>query len=193
MLNRKNLDQLLFDGYRNFKRTIALNYFTFPVQAGDPQIASLEARLDRADVEGCWNLARSLPDDPGSDLPDQLHYRYVVLLLWSYARQVDRRKYLDRLKEPLEGNPMLVPVEGQNASQDLANSLIEYYSIGEGVAFETLQTRAGNRRWLRPRRVRDPATPSRHSIYHGRYSSGALRRAALPFVRVERSEDFSGA
>jgi putative sugar O-methyltransferase len=136
LLNRKNLDQLLFDGYRNFKRTIALNYFTFPVQAGDPQIASLEAKLDRAEVERCWNLANSLPDDPSSNLSDQLHYRYIVLLLWNYARQLDREKYLDRLKEPIEGNPMLVPAGGQNASQDLANSLIEYYSIREGVAFE---------------------------------------------------------
>ena len=148
IVNRKNLDQLLFDGYRNFKRTIALNFFTrdaVPIQAGDPRLASLRARLDRADfcpLRRLQDLARSPPDDPGSDLPDQLHYRYVVLLLWAYIRQVDRRKYLDRLKEPLEGNPMLVPVEGQNASQDLANSLIEYYSIGEGS-----RSRAAIARW----------------------------------------------
>jgi putative sugar O-methyltransferase len=137
LLNRKNLDQLLREGHRNFKRTIALNYFTFPVQAGDPQIASLEAKLDPVDIEGCWRLAQTLPNDPNFDLPDQLHYRYVVLLLWTYARRIDHQKYLDRLKEPAEGNPVLVPVDGQSASQDIANSVIEYYSMREGVAFES--------------------------------------------------------
>jgi putative sugar O-methyltransferase len=136
VLNRKNLDQLPSDGYRNFKRTIALNYFTFAVQAGDPQIRSLEAKLDPASIERCWRLVQSLPNDPGSGLPDQLHYRYLVILLWTYTCQIDQQKCLDRLKEPAEGNPLLVPIDGQVASQDLANSVIEYYSMREGVAFE---------------------------------------------------------
>jgi len=137
IINRKNLDQLLYDGYRNFKRTIALNYFTFPLQADDPQIAALEARLSKAQRERCWKLAQRLPDDPGFALANQVHYRYSVLLLWSYARSRDELGCLDRLKEPLEGNPIIVPDRGDSASQDLANSVLEYYAIREGVSFES--------------------------------------------------------
>ena len=138
ILNRKNLDQLLTDGYNNFKRTIALNYFTFPVQAGDPQIIALEAKLDSNSVETCWRLAQNLPDDPTLRITDQLHYRYFVFLLWMYARQIDRFNVLSRLSEPREGNPIIFPFEGHQASQDLANSLIEYYSMREGLSFDSI-------------------------------------------------------
>lgn len=136
LLNQKNLDQLLKGGYDNFKRTIALNYFTFPIQAGDPQIASLEAKLSPAESRSCWEAAQRLPDDPSFQLANQVYYRYFVLLLWTYARRVDGLELLGRLQEPAEGNPVLVPTGGQPACQDLANSLVEYYSMREGVAFE---------------------------------------------------------
>lgn len=136
LLNQKNLDQLLKGGYDNFKRTIALNYFTFPIQAGDPQIAWLEAKLSPAERGDSWKAAQSLPDDPSFHLANQVYYRYFVLLLWTYARRVDRLELLDRLQEPAEGNPVLVPTGGRPASQDVANSLVEYYSMREGVAFE---------------------------------------------------------
>ena len=45
----------------------------------------------------------------------------------------------DSLSEPEEGNPILVSSGGQNASQDLANSLIEYYSMSEGVSFHQIK------------------------------------------------------
>lgn len=140
LLNRKNLDQLLSHGYDNFKRTLALNYFTFPIQAGDPQIAALEAKLRPGEVSRCWQLARQLRDDPMFHLKDQLHYRYLVLLLWAYARSIDTHGHLDRLNEPAEGNPILVPEGDQQASQDLANSLLEYYAMAEGVAFDRAET-----------------------------------------------------
>src|SRR6266542_3793636 len=132
----KNFNQLIRDGYRNFKRTLGFNYFNFLVQGGDPQILYLESKLDPADRERCRQLAASLPDDPDFDWPDQKSYRYFVLMLWTYARAADVMGCLGRLEEPEEGNPLVVMAGNERASQDLANSLLEYYSMREAVDFQ---------------------------------------------------------
>jgi putative sugar O-methyltransferase len=129
LLNAKNLDQLIRDGYRQFKRTIALNYFTFPVQEGDPQIAALEALVSDSERSRLRELSLLLPDDAGFAVPDQSYFRYFVMLLWTYARAGDRDGLLEWLEEPLDGNPILVPVDNKMASSDLANSVLQYYSM----------------------------------------------------------------
>ncbi len=135
VLGFKNLNQLLRDGYANFKRTVGSNYFNFLVQGGDPQIVFLETALGKAERERCARAAKALPDDPDFPFPDQRVYRYFVLMLWSYTRKIDVKGYLDTLKEPVEGNPVTVPAGKHLATQDLANSVLEYYSMAEGVDF----------------------------------------------------------
>jgi putative sugar O-methyltransferase len=140
LLNRKNFDQLLTDGFHNFKRTIAFNYFTFPVQTGDPQVASLEEKLPTEQIRLCRRLADSQPDEPNLPLANQADYRYFVLLLWAYTRRLDVDRILERVSEPKLGNPIVVPFEDQMASQDIANSALEYYSMKEGGAFDRCRT-----------------------------------------------------
>ncbi len=135
LLAIKNYDQLLTFGYNNFKRTIGNNYFNFLVQKGDPQIASLEALLPGEILERCRSEAAALTDDPDFPGQDQSSYKYFVLLLWEYAKTLDARNYAKLLAEPDEGNPIVIAAGGQRFSQDLANSLIEYYSISESVDF----------------------------------------------------------
>lgn len=134
-LGFKNFNQLLRDGYSNFKRTVGCSYFNFLVQSGDPQIAFLEGSLSSAERKACAREAASLPDDPGFSWDKQEAYRYFVLLLWAYANKMDVKRYLHRIEEPEEGNPVIVPTGTQRASQDLANSVLEYYSMAEGVDF----------------------------------------------------------
>ncbi len=135
VLSQKHFDQLLRNGYCNFKRTVGCNYFNFLVQIGDPQIAFLEAALDPAVCLSVNAAARSMPNDPNLDLPDQACYRYFVLLLWTYARRLDSAGYLDQIDEPGEGNPIAIEVNGRRVSSDLLNSILEYYSIGEAADF----------------------------------------------------------
>lgn len=135
LLGYKNLDQLLRDGYAEFKRTIATNYFTFLVQRGDPQLAFLESTLGPAISTALKTAAEAMPNDPKFRLPDQASYRYFVLLLWSYARGLDTAGHLDTLEEPQEGGPPIVKLDSRCISQDIANSVIEYYSMGEAVDF----------------------------------------------------------
>ena len=132
----KNFNQLLRDGYRHFKRTLGCNYFNFLVRDDDPQIVYLEGQLGRGACEQLRQMAAELPDDPQFDWSNQRAYRYFVLLLWSYTKNIDVMRHLDRLEEPVEGHPVTVPFDGRRASQDLANALLEYYSMAEVVRFE---------------------------------------------------------
>ncbi len=135
ILNFKHFNQLLRDGYSNFKRTIAFNYFNFLIQKGDGQLVYLESQLDAATCETCRSMAESLPDDAQFDWQDQATYRYFVLLLWHYVKKLDVGEHLPQLQEPEEGNPLVVPFGNERASQDLANSVLEYYSMAECVKF----------------------------------------------------------
>lgn len=139
-LATKNYDQLLNSGYNNFKRTIGNNYFNFLVQKGDPQIQSVERLLAPAVLDQCRVAARSIPHDPTSPSTDQSSYNYFVLMLWEYLKTIDVKRYAEVIEEPAEGNPILVPSGGRMVSQDLANSLIEYYSMSESVAFKRIKT-----------------------------------------------------
>ena len=132
ILASKNFDQLLDHGYTNFKRTIGHNYFNFLVQQNDPQITAVEALLPISIQEACRYAAQQT-HDPAFNPKEQFSYWYFVFLLWEYVKKIDVKNYLDKLEEPLEGNPLLVHANGKSMSQDLANSLIEYYSINELV------------------------------------------------------------
>jgi putative sugar O-methyltransferase len=50
-------------------------------------------------------------------------------------RSIDHRKLFDSMAEPLYGNPWPVYYKNRLISQDLCNSLIEFYSIANSVDF----------------------------------------------------------
>lgn len=138
LLSLKNFDQLLTEGFNSFKRTIGHNYFNFLVQEGDPQIEAAE-KFFSSDV---LNNLRQKASLVSSNLDDtskvQFSYNYFVFLLWEYAKRIDIEHHLDKLEEPKEGNPLLVFSDGKSMSQDLANSVIEYYSIDNSVSFQNI-------------------------------------------------------
>lgn len=135
LLATKNYDQLLTHGFSNFKRTLNHNYFNFLVQHNDIQIKSVEALLPPELLDTCREIVRLAPRDPHFN-GDQTSYYYFVLLLWEYAKTIDRHHYLDKLTEPDEGNPLVIYSQKKKISQDLANSLLEYYSMTEALSFE---------------------------------------------------------
>jgi putative sugar O-methyltransferase len=60
-------------------------------------------------------------------------YQAAVACLWEYARERDRLGLLDRLEEPRLGSPLVVRYRGKVISQDLANSVLEFYAVAEGM------------------------------------------------------------
>lgn len=128
-LTRKNLAQLSDSKYENFKRTLARDYFTWIVNPFNIQMRFLMRKA------GVWQSMKSIAGaifSPRQKLLKRKHtifYNLLTNLLWAYVEKNDRDGNLERLSEPLEGNPFRVIRNDRLISQDLANSLIEYETI----------------------------------------------------------------
>jgi len=141
-LNDRNLRQLDAEGMARFKRTVNQNYFgwiphtlrddqlravamswlrrpapeVFAAQLGD--ISTFEAGPDRLN-----------PFDSGS--ARRIHGLFLALL-WEYVRRRDHRGILERLQEPLLGDPVVAIHRGRRISQDLGNSVLDLYRATVG-------------------------------------------------------------
>jgi len=129
--NQKNVAQLDQEGLANIKQTVAQNYFTWVIGRGTDQYNWLVKQMQWWD----WPLIRhgAKKFDPSSRLT-QIQQSDLVLftrMLWRVAERLDRECVLRNLEEPVEGNPFRFYWKGKLISQDLANSVIEYYSIRE--------------------------------------------------------------
>src|ERR1700733_6683478 len=129
-LNRMNLAQLQQHGYENFKRTIALNYFTFVrILPWDSQIIFLLRHLPPSVNFDCLWRAFSAPKHDFFSAFNWIQsrlYNFLTLASWEYSRKAVRDPSLLALREPAEGNPAhITDRSGALISQDLANSIIE--------------------------------------------------------------------
>jgi putative sugar O-methyltransferase len=133
-LNRTNVEQLSVHGYDLFKRTLALNYFTFIVPRKDSQFRFLQEHLPG------WLVARAAGASvlrgrhPGMGWRQSLLYTYHTLLIWEYARRTVRGGIPETLSEPEEGGPFSIFSGGKLISQDLANSVLEFHAITDPIA-----------------------------------------------------------
>jgi len=133
ILSRKNVKQLLDQGYENFKQTVALNYFTWLLCSKDPQERFLIDNLPKTSVAKAKKMASSSPMHPCFTTEQSLHYNYINYLLWDYVERTVGKKIINDLNEPQEGNPPSIKLNGKEISQDLANSILEYLSITQGL------------------------------------------------------------
>jgi putative sugar O-methyltransferase len=137
-LNERNIQQLDDEGYENFKRTVARNYFTWVSGLSDLVISSQLRFLISNTAK--WRVARAILGSvafkpyQGLSWKRSVVYNALSLLIWEYAKQVNIKRYPVRnLSEPLEGNPFSVRYLGQRVSQDLGNSFLEYQAIMDSV------------------------------------------------------------
>jgi putative sugar O-methyltransferase len=140
--NQRNLAQLDQDGYDNFKRTIVLNYFTsIPMRRGDYQLAFLRRHLSPTKIAECLVRAALTPGHELFTWKQSRTYTFLTLLIWEYVRSVDRDGLLNRLTEPLDGNPPRIYKGGRLISQDIANSTLEFKSVMDtGIPPERIKT-----------------------------------------------------
>ncbi len=130
-LNDKNLRQLESSGIVSFKQTIAQNYFTWIIGRRDKQFRFL---VKHTNLLAWPTVLRGLfAHDPTSSLSgkQQRELEVFTRMLWKFAERVDSEGILKRIEEPQEGNPFKIYLNGKLISQDLANSVLEYYSIRE--------------------------------------------------------------
>lgn len=137
-LNRLNLTQLQQYGYENFKRTIALNYFTFVrILPWDSQIIFLLRHLPLlVSLDCAWRAFTAPKHDyfSGFNWIHALLYNFLTLASWEYSRSVVRDPNLLALREPSDGNPSVITDRsGALISQDLANSVIEVSAMNPSL------------------------------------------------------------
>ena len=128
-LNKKNLKQISDSSYENFKRTVARNYFTFIVTPWNQQTRFLMRSLPFAQALRIFFSAFFSPRHELFKWYQSIYYNLLTKLLWAYVERNDPDNLLDRLREPLEGNPPRVFQGDRLISQDLANSFLEYQSV----------------------------------------------------------------
>jgi putative sugar O-methyltransferase len=141
VLCRKNVSQLLETGYENFKQTVALNYFTWIVGREDSQYLFLRNHLPEETVALAGERAAASKPHAFMTREQSEFYNLMTYLLWDYTVGEAGADLLGQLEEPLEGNPPAVTLDGRNISQDLANAVLEYHSVCQGVPrFEAVKT-----------------------------------------------------
>lgn len=133
-LCRMNLAQLRRYGYDQFKRTIALNYFTWVrILPWDAQIRYLVRRLPAAVTWRCLRQAAAARRheyfSPFNAVQSLLH-NFLTYACWAYVRRAVEDPALLALREPAEGRPAVIhDDDGSLLSQDLANSILEMTAL----------------------------------------------------------------
>ncbi len=130
-LNTKNLQQLEAGGLNNIKQTLAQNYFTWVVGHTDQQFRYLAWHTNLlawpAILRGIFTHDPSIP----LNRKQQRELMIFTRMLWKFTERIDSEHLLTHIDEPAEGNPFRIFLNGKLISQDLANSVLEYYSIYE--------------------------------------------------------------
>lgn len=138
ILNKQALNEIASTGLDNFKRTVNRKYFNwgifgllahqfFPMLINwlkNPSANFLGSTLEVGEephtqaVQTLQNL---------NFLAGRI-YSWYVSLLYEFVKAGDPKHYLDSMEEPLVGNPYLVNHSGKKITQDLCNSVHEFYS-----------------------------------------------------------------
>ena len=128
-LNEQNIAQLEKDGMDNIKRTLAQNYFTWVVGCRSPLFRHMASLMTFSD----WvAILRNLPlfsREAGLGLRRFYELQIFTRMVWVVAKRYDKLKVLKTLQEPAYGNPFNIKFDDRLISQDLANSLLEMYSV----------------------------------------------------------------
>lgn len=136
--NDRHRTKLLEADLSNFKRSLNVRYFNWrtmgilchqmrPIIHGllSGNIAPLgRSRFINPRLSGVKNVTNF-------NALASFVYRVHVAYLYEFVKKIDRLNLLDRLPEPVLGNPFLVDYKGALRSQDLCNATHEFYSITE--------------------------------------------------------------
>jgi putative sugar O-methyltransferase len=134
-LNKQAMEQLENGGFENFKRTVNMKYFnwnalTIVAHQLHPVLFHWFRSIDTDIFKSKFKYR-----DAGSGVKYKTFnpltaqiYKLYLCLLHNYVSTFDKQNLLDRLTEPSIGNPYLVDYRNKKVSQDLCNSIHEFYS-----------------------------------------------------------------
>jgi putative sugar O-methyltransferase len=143
-LNEVQIKQLEGHGLEHFKRTVNMRYFNWDLKgivahqlwpvlkhwANHPDFSVFSHG-----IAGNWSIPgerETLISSLSQPLVNRTYATYLMLLK-QYVAANDPRGLLERIGEPLVGNPLVVKDGEKTISQDLCNSVHEFYSSTRGV------------------------------------------------------------
>lgn len=144
--------QLQYEGFDNFKRSVNLKYFNWGIlgivrHQLHPILAEMRKRNFSPIFKSNFinpkskvhsnnkisNLFFRLMYPESLDAFSAFIYKVYTASLWEYVAKEDTLKILQKLDEPTIGNPFLVSYKNRYISQDLCNSVHEFYSIAKKI------------------------------------------------------------
>jgi putative sugar O-methyltransferase len=131
-LNSRNLNQLEMEGIGNFKQTVSQNYFTWIIARHRlDQFLYLTGHIKLGDWFSILDNLFSFDSTSRLARLRQIELGIFTRMLWRFAGRNDTDGLLHYLEEPRVGNPFSIFLGKKLISQDMANSVLEYYSIRE--------------------------------------------------------------
>lgn len=140
-LASQGISQLRDGGFENFKRTVNMKYFNWNILGivRHQLIPVFRYWLTNRD----WSVF-SAKFPKSQDLQykniksfnplSALIYRVYVAMLWHFVSTQDSLHLLTAIDEPLIGNPFHILYKGRQTSQDVCNSIHEFYRAGSAAA-----------------------------------------------------------
>lgn len=144
--------QLFQGGFDNFKRSVNLKYFgwgilgilrhqLFPVisELGRKNLAPvfksyfINPKSSIHSTKKGFNMLSRIMYPESLDAFSAFIYRVYTAFLWDYVSREDKLHILDTLQEPRIGNPFLISYKKRAISQDICNSVHEFYSITKKI------------------------------------------------------------
>lgn len=142
-LNKFHINHLSNTGFENFKRTVNLHYFNWGILGIiRHQLSPLLEEIMRGNFSPIFKSHFDIDNQKLGEGIKRLNpiatfiYRIYTTSLLEYVTRIDKLNILKKLKEPLIGNPFLVDYKGDSISQDLCNSVHEFYSIGQKIPLQ---------------------------------------------------------
>jgi putative sugar O-methyltransferase len=139
-LNETNIKQLESEGIENLKQTVATNYFTWVrskrisvqfLYLVGVQYLYLALKTYPWHWPSILKGVTSVPQSNRFSRTQQIELAFLARMLWRFIQRYDQENLLQKLSEPEFGNPFRIYMDGKLISQDLGNSILEYYSIRE--------------------------------------------------------------
>ena len=139
-LNRVHLKHLAESGIQHFKRSIGIKYFSWGVlgiirHQLSPIIKAIKDLNISPFVSSKFSEYNIYLGEKSRNfnLLTAKIYAVYVACLFDYVAQNDKNKILQKVEEPLEGNPFLIKYKNRSISQDLCNSVHECYTILDNI------------------------------------------------------------
>lgn len=135
MLNTVHIKKLDIDGFDSFKRSINKAYFNWGISGIYlHQLQVFFSEICRGNIAPMLRSKFIDKNFSGKvfvkfEFLSRLIYRIYVAYLYDYVSRIDRLGLLKKISEPLLGGPFLVKYRNRLISQDLCNSIHEFYSI----------------------------------------------------------------